>query len=222
MLYRQLLTELERNIDFKYRAFHKKLLKNERINVLGVRVPVLRRLAKNFNEDIKNLLSFPDEYYEVTFIKLIAVSDLEYERFIEHIDLCVSLIDNWAVCDCFKAKCIRSRRKQFLPFIEKYISTDEEFYQRFALVTLLYFYADDEYLEYLTAAINKANKSYYYVHTAVAWLVAEIVIKYFDIGVKLLQSGVLDTKTHNKAIQKANESFRLSDEQKKFLKEIKR
>ena len=222
MQYRQLLEILEDNLDEKYREFHKRLLKNDNIRVLGVRVPILRKIAKQFKDDIDSLMSFPDEYYEVTFIKLTAVSNLKYEEFVKYVDLCVSLIDNWATCDCFTPKCIEKHRQDFLPYIKKYLSINSEFYQRFALTTLLHFYVEEEFLDIIFDAIIRVNTAYYYVHMAAAWLTAEVLIKYFNNGVKFLQSEILDIKTHNKAIQKANESFRLSNEQKNFLKEIKR
>ena len=222
MQYRQLLAVLEEKADLKYRDFHKKLLKNEKINVLGVRVPDLRKIAKQFCGDIENLLTFPDEYYEVTFIKLTAVSNLKYEEFIKHVDLCVSLIDNWATCDCFTPKCIEKHKQDFLPYIEKYLKNDGEFYQRFALTTLLHFYVEDEFLDIIFDAVKRADTQKYYVHMAAAWLIAEVLVKNYENGVKFLQMETIDIKTHNKAIQKANESFRLSKEQKNFLKEIKR
>ena len=222
MQYRQLLTVLEENADEKYREFHKKLLKNDGIKVLGVRVPDLRKIAKQFKGDTDNLMSFPDEYYEVTFIKLTAVSNLRFEQFIKYVDLCVSLIDNWATCDCFAPKCIEKHRQEFLPYIDKYLKSDGEFYQRFALTTLLHFYVEEEFLEIIFNSVRSADTEKYYVHMAVAWLIAEVLVKHHEIGVKFLQKETIDIKTHNKAIQKANESFRLSKEQKNFLKEIKR
>ena len=223
MQYRQLLEILEANADSEYAKFHSRLLKNDGINVIGVRIPDLRKIAKQFAGCIDNLMSFPDEYYEVTFIKLTAVSNLKYEEFIKYADSCVSLIDNWATCDCFAPKCIEKHRQEFLPYIEKYLSHEGEFYQRFALTTLLHFYIADEYLDLIFNAIQRVDREkYYYVHMAAAWLMAEVLVKYYNLGVKFLQTETIDKKTHNKAIQKANESFRLSNEQKIFLKGIKR
>ena len=209
MQYRQLLQILEENADEKYRDFHKRLLKNDGIKVLGVRVPDLRKIAKQFKGDVDNLLSFPDEYYEVTFIKLTAVSNLKFEEFIQYVDSCVSLIDNWATCDCFTPKCIEKHKEEFLPFVEKYLSSDGEFYQRFAITSLLHFYLQEEFLEIIFNAVKSVDTDKYYVHMAVAWLIAEVLIKYYETGVEFLQTETLDIKTHNKAIQKANESFRL-------------
>lgn len=231
MPYQQLLAELKANADEEYKAFHKRLLKNDEIKVLGVRVPVLRKIAKKYKDCVEELLAFPDEYYEVTFVKLTAVSLLKYEDFINYVDRCVPLIDNWATCDCFAPKCIEKHKEEFLPFINTYSCENGEFYQRFALTTLLHFYVEEKYLGLLMDTIQEADTGYYYVHMAVAWLIAEMLVKFYDDTLPFIRSsyesglqgvGILDKKTHNKAIQKACESFRLSQEQKNYLKGLKR
>lgn len=222
MRYQELLTELESYADEGYKTFHKKLLKNDNVNVIGVRVPVLRKIAKRYKDDVDVLLTFPDEYYEVTFIKLTAVSLLPYEKFTGYVDKCVTLIDNWATCDCFAPKCISGHKDEFMPYIRKYASNDNEFYQRFALTTLLHFYVEDRYAETIFALAERSDTSLYYVHMAVAWLIAETLVKFYDKAKSFLLENTLDKKTHNKAIQKACESYRLSNDQKNYLKGIKR
>lgn len=222
MLYREFLDELNGLADAEYRTFHKRLLKNDNINVLGVRVPQLRKLAKKYKSEVDTLMTFPDEFYEVTFVKLSAVALLNFGDFIKYVDKCVPLIDNWATCDCFAPKCIEKHKDEFLPYIRKYASSAGEYFQRFALTTLLHFYVDDEYLGLIFDIVRNSDTSLYYVHMAAAWLVAEIAVKYYGEAVKFLSQNVLDIKTHNKAIQKACESYRLSQEQKNFLKGIKR
>ncbi len=222
MHYQQLLTELESCADEGYKAFHKKLLKNDNVKLMGVRIPVMRKIAKKCIDSIDELLTFPDEFYEVTFIKLTAVSMLKYEKFILYIDRCVALIDNWATCDCFAPKCIKSHRNEFMPYIRKYAGQNGEFYQRFALTTLLHFYVEDDYAETIFALSERSDTSLYYVHMAVAWLIAEALVKIYDKAKSFLLENTLDKKTHNKAIQKACESFRLSNDQKNYLKGIKR
>ncbi len=167
-------------------------------------------------------MSFPDEYYEVTFVKLTAVSNLKFDEFTTYVDDCVALIDNWATCDCFTPKCISKHQTEFLPYIEKYLKADAEFYQRFAFTTLLHYYVEEKYLNLIFNCLNGADTDYYYVHMAIAWLTAEILVKYYDAGKEFLKAGTLDKKTHNKAIQKATESFRLTDEQKNELKGMKK
>lgn len=235
-LYEELLEELKANAEPEYAAFHKRLLKNDIINVLGVRVPTLRKLAKRYKNAIDPLISLNDEYYEVTFIKLQAVALLPYEQFIKYVDKCVSLIDNWATCDCFAPKCISGHKEEFLPYIREYMDSGKEFSQRFALTTLLHFYVEEKYLQNIFNVVtgDEIDCNLYYVHMAAAWLIAEVVVKFYDDGVAFLKATAefydqkgkgyefLDIKTHNKAIQKACESYRLTKEQKDFLRGLKR
>lgn len=221
-LYEQLLSQLKENAEEEYASFHKRLLKDERINVLGVRVPALRKIARQYVNRVPELLELPDEYYEVTFVKLQAAAYLPYERFTECVDKCVSLIDNWATCDCFVPKCVKANKEDFYKYICRYLARDGEFYQRFALTTLLHFYVEEEWLGAIYTCITHSSHKYYYVHTAAAWLMAEILVKHYGCGVEYLQRGELEARTHNLSIRKACESFRLTKEQKEYLKTLKR
>ena len=222
MDYPEFLNEIKSYAEESYREFHKKLLKNDNIQVLGVRVPTLRKLSKKYLNEVDEILTFPDEFYEVTFIKLSAVAMLDYDNFILRLDNCVNLINNWATCDCFIPKCIKKHRQEFLPYIRKYAAADGEFKQRFALTTLLHFYVEEHYLEMIFALVDRCDTSKYYVHMAAAWLIAETLVKYYPQARGYLMENSLDKKTHNKAIQKACESFRLSNDEKNYLKGMKR
>ena len=222
MRYQELLDELKSLSDEKYRDFHKRLLKNDNIVNIGVKIPELRKIAKKYTSDIDELFTYPDDYYEVTFIKLTAASYLGYEDFLNYADTCVGLMDNWATCDCFSPKCIQKHRDEFLPYILKYHAQDKEFYQRFALTALLGYYVEEKYLTLIFELAETSNTEYYYVHMAVAWLIAELLVKYGGQAEEFLKKHSLDKKTQNKAIQKACESFRISDERKKYLKGLKR
>lgn len=221
-LYEELVSKLNQLSDSDYAAFHIRLLNNPKINVIGVRTPVLRKLAKEYKDRFNELLTLPDKYYEVTFLKLIVASKLPFEEFTNVVDRCVDLIDNWACCDCFKAVCIQRHKEEFLPFVKAYLGVNSEFYQRYALVTLLQFYVEEGYLDLIFESVERADTSYYYVHMAVAWLVAEVLIKHFEKGKEYLKLNRLDRATHNKAIAKACESYRITKEQKTQLKGLKR
>lgn len=222
MLYQQLLEELNSLADENYRNFHRKLLKNDSLNLIGARIPDLRKIAKRLKGHEAEVMTFPDDYYEVTFIKLTVISYLKYDEFIKYIDKCVRLINNWATCDCFAPKCVVGNEDTFLPYIFKYAAIDAEFYQRFALTSLLHFYIKEKYLETIFRLVEEAKTDYYYVYMGAAWLIAEVLVKFYDIGVEFLKKGTLDKKTHNKSIQKATESYRLSVEQKYKLKGMKK
>ena len=222
MLYADFLDELEKYADKKFAAFHGGLIEDDSVKVIGVRTPVLRKLTKKYGAEYKRILTFPDEYYEVKFIKLAALASLPYDEFVSNLPLGVSLISNWALCDsAFSAKCIEGRKAEFFPHIRKLI-TGGEYSQRYALVCLLQHYIEDWYLEDIFSLINACDTSKYYVAMAAAWLIAEITVKRYDAGKSFLMENTLDKFTHNKAIQKASESFRLSNDRKNYLKVLKR
>lgn len=215
--YEELLMRLHGHADEKFREFHKKLLKNERINVIGVRTPVLRRIAKEYRGEIDALMTFPDEYYEVTFLKCACAGLLSYGEFIKYVDRLVPLLDNWATCDCFAASCIKKHREDFLPYLEKYFSDGREFVRRYSLVTILHCYVEEGYLPLIFSYLRRCGEEEYYVMMAAAWLLAEVLVKFYDIGITFLQEGSIPAQIRNKAIQKARESFRLTAVQKNEL-----
>lgn len=220
MPYFEFLNELKEYAEPKFADFQRKLIFTDR-EILGVRTPKMRKLAKKYFSNIDEFLSYPNEYYETVFIKLTMVSLLPYARFVEALPSCIELMDNWALCDSFKAKCIRKNKEEFLTILEALFQTDGEYFQRYPLTVLLFEYVEEKYLHRIKEFILNADTSYYYVHMAVAWLLAEILIQYYDYGIAILKSGEIPAKTHNKAIQKARESFRLSKNQKEYLHSLK-
>jgi len=215
--YETVLKRLFAMQDENYRRFHKRLLCNETINVIGVRMPLLRKLAKEWKGMHDVFLTFPDEFYEVTLLKCLLVGALPFEEFCKRVDGLVALLDNWATCDCFLAPSIGKNREAFLPYVDRYLKSGEEFVVRYALVTLMRYYLDDTYLPFALSAAESCDCSKYYIHMAAAWLIAEVLVKNFDCGVEFLKQTRLDPSTKNKAIQKARESYRLTSDQKQSL-----
>lgn len=220
MKYSEFLNRLRSVAEPDFAAFQRRLIFTKR-EVLGVRTPILRKMAKECADELDDLLSFPDDYYETVFIKLTAVSLLPYERFVEKVRYCVDLMDNWGLCDSFKAKCITKNKESFLPVLDDIFAQRTEFSQRYVLVVLLAEYVEEKYRVTLEKYIFSADCEPYYVHMAVAWLTAEILIKDYVFGLQILESGKLPIKTHNKAIQKAIESYRLTEKQKEYLRSLK-
>ncbi len=216
--YEEVLARLHECADEDYRKFHKKLLKNDAVCVLGVRMPLLRKLSKEWKGELPALLSFPDEYYEVTFLKCAVAARLPFSEFCTHIDGLVGLLDNWATCDCFVAPCIGKHRDEFLPYLRRYIKDEREFIARYALVTLLHFYVEEQYYPVIFSFAEECDAEKYYVKMAAAWLIAEVLVRDYDAGVRFLNLETLSPAVQNKAIQKARESYRLSPEQKTLLK----
>ncbi|MDE7296696.1 MAG: DNA alkylation repair protein, partial [Clostridia bacterium] len=181
----------------------------------------LRALAKEWRGELKTFLFFPDEYYEVTFLKCQLVGALPYEEFVAELDGVVGLIDNWATCDCFRAPCIKKYREEFLPVIEKYLQDGREFVVRYALVSLLEYYMQEEYLPFIYNAVLHADAQVHYIKMGAAWLLAEVLVHFYESGVCFLRENALDENLRRIAIQKARESFRLTAEQKEELKALK-
>jgi len=220
MTYLEFLNILSTYQEEEFAAFQKKLIFTAR-KILGVRTPILRKLAKQYASFIEDIYAFPNEYYEIVFIKLTIVSAMKYERFLQYLPSCVDLIDCWALCDSFKAGCIKTHKDEFLSVLEKIFSRGGEYYERYPLVVFLSEYMQEKYLPIIENYIRRADTSLYYVHMAVAWLIAEILIKHYGFGMDILTRRIVDAKTHNKAIQKAIESYRLTLEQKEFLRSLK-
>ena len=222
LTYDKLIETLNAHADEGYGDFNQKLLKNDKIKVIGVRVPTLRQLAKQYRGELNALMCFPDDYFEVTFLKCAVAGSLPFEQFLKYVETLVPLIDNWATCDCFAAPCIKKHQGQFLPYIEKFFSDGREFVRRYALVTLLHYYVEEQYLPLIESYLKRCDNEPYYVMMAAAWLLAEILVKHYDRGVSILQEGSLAQKINDKGIQKARESFRLTAEQKAALLKYKK
>ena len=220
--YEETLARLFALQDEKYQQFHSKLLKNEAVNLIGVRMPNLRKLAKEWKGETDTFLSFPDEYYEITFLKCALVGLLPYAEFIERVDRVVPLLDNWATCDTFTAPCVKKHQEEFLPYIKRYLKSEKEFTVRYGLVMQLHYYVEAKYLPLIFESVRSLTRDDYYIMMGAAWLIAEVLVKCYDEGVRFLQEGSMPKIMHNKAIQKACESFRISEEQKAFLKSLRR
>lgn len=220
--YEEALAALRAHEDEGYRAFHKKLLKDDRTCVIGVRMPALRALAKKWKGEWESVRTFPDEYYEVTFLKCAVAALLPYEQLAAVIDGLVDRLDNWATCDCFAPACIAKHRAEFAAYIGKYLADSRVFARRFALTTLLHFYADAEWLPFVLDCLRQVKAEEYYVSMAAAWLAAEVLVRFPAAGEALLAEHALDAQTHNRAIRKACESFRVSAERKTMLRAMKR
>lgn len=220
MTYLKFINDLKEYREDDFAQFQAKLIPTQQ-KILGIRTPVMRKLAKQYQTHFEEILLFPDEYYEVTFIKAIMISTLPYQQFVNHLEYIISRIDNWATCDSFKNTAIQQHKKDFLPILKRLFDTRQEFYQRYVFVVFLNIYIEEEYIPIIEEYLTKAEYDFYYVHMAVAWLVAEILVKKYSIGVQILQRGILPHKTHNKAIQKAIESYRLTENEKNNLRSLK-
>ena len=227
--YEQVLEELRERKDEKFRLFNERIVNVPSGSSIGVRTPLLRAYAKEFlkQEDFSfdALFSFPNEIYEIRLLKCLCVgyAKVPYARLVSLIRRCVPILDGWAVCDlfCSTLKVFKKHREEFLPEIQKYLDRGTEFSQRFALILLLGCYMEKSCLPVIFRALDTVDTRPYYTYMGAAWLLAEVLVKFYEDGVQYLKTGMLDARTKAKAITKARESFRLTQEQKNFLKSLK-
>ena len=214
--------------DSKYKEFHSGLCPGID-TIIGVRVPILRNYAKQLAKEyeISELLKEIDnQYYEEIMLQgmLIGLEKGDFKIIQKHIEEFVPSIDNWAICDVFCAslKITKKHKEEMWELIQNYLHSKKEFEIRFAIVMILDFYIEEDYLEDIFDIFNHIYCQEYYVQMAVAWAISICLIKFYDRTIKYLETAILDTFTFNKALQKAIESYRVTDENKKVLKNIKK
>lgn len=213
--------------DKKYKEFHSGLCPNTN-NIVGVRVPVLRNYAKELAKgDFRTYLAnAKDEYYEEVMLQgmVIGLAKMELEERLEYITKFVPKIDNWAVCDvsCSGFKFAKKYQSEVWEFLKPYLESNKEFEIRFGVVMLLDFYITEEYIDKVLEILNKIQHEGYYVKMAVAWAISICYIKFPKETLKLLKENKLDDFTYNKALQKIIESYRVSEEDKKMIRKMKR
>ena len=157
--------------------------------------------------ETERFLAFPDEYYEVTFLKFSLYALLPFERFCEGLPNMVGLLDNWATVDGFHAPCIATHKEEFLPYIRAFSRDGREFVERYALVSLLHDYVEEKYLPEIFAALEEADGTRYYTGMGAAWLMAEVLVKRYEEGLAYLKEGRLIPFVHNMAIREGVREF---------------
>lgn len=215
------------NIDIKYREFHKKLVPNVD-EFRGVRLPIIKKLAKeiakaDYHSYLENVCY--DSYEERMLCGLVLGNiKADFTTLKPYICCFIPHIDNWAVCDCFCAslKMTLKYKNEMLPFILNYIDSKKEYEVRFAVVMLMNYYADSEYIDQILKLYDGIKREEYYVKMAVAWAISVCFVKQRNKTLSYLKNDNIDSWTHNKAISKITESFRVTDADKILVRSLKR
>lgn len=220
--------ELIKLADDKYRSFHSNLCPGVE-NILGVRLPLLRKLAKSLSkeEDYYNYLNNGDtKYYEEIMIEGLIIGYLktDNENRFNYIKNFIPKIDNWAICDsfCNNLKFTKENMNEVWNFILPYTSSENEFDIRFAIVMMLNFYIIEDYIDDVLNTLNNINHDGYYVKMAVAWAVSYAYIDFPQKTLAFLKNNNLDNFTYNKSLQKIIESTRVSKEDKDLMRSLKK
>lgn len=213
--------------DVEYKKFHSSLCPN--INdIIGVRLPKLREIAKLVAKDnpINFLEEYKCEFYEEKMVYglVIGYMKADFSTRLKYLDIFVPMIDNWAICDCCAStyKFTNKNLDEMYQYLQKYITSENEFEVRFACIMLMDYFLNDKYIDRLFEIYNNIKLDKYYVKMAIAWAISVAFVKYEEKTREFLQNNALDKFTFNKSLQKIIESNRVSKEVKDEMRKMKR
>jgi len=213
--------------DEKYKAFHSKLIPTiDPQTIIGVRTPELRKLAKQIEQEPETqefLHTLPHRYYEENNLHDFLLERIkDYPTFLAELNAFLPYIDNWATCDGLRPKCVKKHLPEFLQEIRGWMHAERTYTVRFGINMLMSFYLDDAFQEEYLSWVAQVQSEEYYVQMMQAWYFATALAKQWDSTILYLQNDQLGTWIHNKTIQKATESRRISTQQKQLLRTLKR
>lgn len=219
-----ILNEIVNNKDESYRIFSIKSIPNINSNkIIGVRIPILRNISKKYYSYRKKFMNnLPHKYQEENLIHSFFISqNTNLDEVLTELDTFLPYIDNWAVSDTISPKVFKKDLNKVYKYIKKWIKSKYVYEKRFAICSLLQFYLDSDFdLKYNNLVLSVKNNEYY-INMAIAWYFSFALIKQYDKTISIFENKLLDKWVHNKSIQKAIESYRISDEKKKYLKSLK-
>lgn len=212
--------------DDEYREFQVKLVPNiSPDSIIGVRTPDMRKIAKEVSQSDERdsfLKDLPHKYYEENLVHFFIISTIkDFDECIAAVETFLPYIDCWPVSDQSSPKVFKKNHNKLLPYIRKWIASDHVYTARFGIRMLMNEYLGDDFKEeYLELAASNKGEDYY-LKMMVAWYFATALAKRYDESVKYIEERKLDEWVHKKAIQKAVESYRVSDEHKQYLKSFR-
>ena len=212
--------------DKKYRDFQSKLIPTVAVdNVIGVRTPDLRKYAKELSkrEDIKDFLNvLPHKYFDENQLHAFIVSEIkDFDLCIKEVCCFLPFVDNWATCDQMSPKIFKKHHSELIKHIKEWLSSDKTYVVRFAIGMLMEHFLNEDFDIAYPERIAKIKSDEYYVNMMIAWYFATALAKQYYLVLPFIENKRLDSWTHNKTIQKAVESNRITEEQKAYLKKLK-
>lgn len=209
--------------DEEYREFSSKLMPTvERDKVIGIRTPLLRKLAKDLESYEDFLQDLPHEYYEENNLHAFLIEkERNFEKCIEKLNTFLPHVDNWATCDSMKPRVLKKEPQKLIIHIKKWLKSKDVYAVRYGINLLMSFFLDENFdIQYLRLVANVKSREYY-INMMRAWYFATALAKQYEQTLPYIENKVLDTWTHNKTIQKSIESLRITKEQKDYLKTLK-
>ena len=223
----EIVNKLFKLQDKKYAEFQSKLTPSvSKEKFIGVRVPEVRKLAKQYikEEEAKLFLeTLPHKYYDENMLHGLLIAEIkDFDTCIKEVDNFLPYVDNWAVCDIMSPKIFKKHKNKLLEKIKEWSKSPKIYTCRFGIEMLMSYFLDEdfkaEYLE-IPASIHSEE---YYVQMMIAWFFATALAKQWDSTIPYIEKNKLDKWVHNKTIQKAKESYRITIEQKEYLTSFKK
>ena len=214
--------------DSKYKEFHSSLVLNSKYEMIGIRVPTMKDIAKKIakTSNVEEFLEFAqDKFYEEVMIQGLVISHIKNEKlFYKYFKKHINKIDNWALCDtfCSAIKIVEKYEDKYFKEAVDMSFSDKEFISRVGLIIILSHFVSDKNLDTIFDALNKIKSDLFYINMAEAWLVCELYIKHPNETKIFIKKNQLNKFTQNKAISKINDSYRVSKEEKEVLKSYRK
>ena len=213
--------------DVKYKNFHSSLVFNSKYEMIGIRIPIMRDVAKKIaKSNIEEFLEYAqNKYYEEVMIQGLVISHIKDEKlFYKYFIKYINKIDNWAICDsfCNSIKIVRKYEEKYFKEAIKMALNKSEFVSRVGLVMILNHFISKNNLNDIFDTLNKIQSEKFYINMAEAWLVCEMYIKYPKETKDFLEKNKLNRFTQNKAISKIHDSYRVSIEEKELLNKYRK
>lgn len=212
--------------DLSYREFHSRLMPDvEKDTVIGIRVPVLRKYVKELAKDPEIggfLEDLPHRYYEENNVHGFLIQQMkEYGQCMEELEKFLPYINNWATCDMTSPKVFKKHKEELLEAVRRWIVSDHVYTVRYGIGMLMQHYLDEDFREEYPQMVSEIRSEEYYVNMMIAWYFATALAKQYETILPYIEKQKLDVWTHNKTIQKACESYRITPEQKAYLRTLK-
>ena len=221
------LTNLQKQLfelqDLKYRDFHAHLIPDiDKEKVIGIRTPQLRKFAKEYEKTEgaeKFLTELPHTYYEENNLHMMIISGRkDYEECVKEVEDFLPYVDNWATCDLPAPKCFEKHKEELLVKIREWINSEHTYTIRYGIGMLMRLYLDEDFSPKYLELVAGVESEAYYVNMMIAWYMATALAKQWEDTVPYIEEGKLSSWVHRKTIQKAVESYRITKEQKEYLK----
>ena len=222
----EIRAELFKMQDMDYRDFNSKLIPTvDKESMIGIRTPDLRKYAKQLGKSsdvIEFLQTLPHKYFDENQLHAFIISEIkDFKNCIDEINRFLPYIDNWATCDQLSPKVFKKYHNELFEYIKDWLKSDKVYTLRFGIGMLMEHFLDEDFDILYPETVSNIRSDEYYINMMIAWYFATALAKQYESVIPFIENNSLDIWTHNKAIQKAVESLRISDEKKEYLKSLK-